>query len=276
MMYRILFFLMIGLVCFWGLPGCGDEKPGVIEEEVVMSEDEEIGEEDVVAEEVQAGSEETDLEEVPSGNTPPAITKVRILPSPAYTNTELQVEIEAEDADGDVIEYAYQWAVIKAGGTIEDAEELDEETGPTLSHSLFARDDAVAVKVTPSDMYSEGETLGSKFIMIANAAPSIVSSPPGVAADVYTYQVEAEDLDDDTLRYSVRDGGPAGMSIDAETGLLTWEISAADAGSYEVMIQAHDGHGASGYQRFTLTVGVASGTEESGAQEAEGSGETRE
>ena len=234
-----------------------------------MSEDENSGEEDVVFEEVEADSEEADTDEISAGNTPPAIIKARIMPSPAYTNTELRVEIEAEDADGDMIEYTYQWVVIRAGGTIEDAEELEEETGPTLSPKLFARDDAVAVKVTPSDMYSEGETFGSKFIMIANSAPSITSSPPGVGGEVYTYQVQTEDPDNDTLRYSLRDGGPPGMSIDAKTGLLTWKIGADIAGSYEVMIQAHDGHGASGYQRFTMTVGGPSDAKKAGVQAAE-------
>ena len=48
----------------------------------------------------------------------------------------------------------------------------------------------------------------------ANDAPSISSTPPntGEVGSLYSYDVQATDLDGDTLAFSLT-GGPAGMTI---------------------------------------------------------------
>ncbi len=270
MEYRILIVLLIMLTCFWGLPGCGEDKPEVVQEEMLSPPVEKIEDEEVVNEQDgESDSEEAAGHEAPSGNTPPAITSAEIMPFPAYTNTDLRVKVEGEDADGDWIDYAYQWMIVKRGATIEDAQELIEQTGPALSHKLFERDDAVAVKVTPSDWYSEGETYSTKFVVIVNAPPKIVSTPPGAAVDQYRYQVKAEDADGDKIRYSLGEGAPDGMKIDAQTGLLTWTLSPGNAGAYEVLVQAHDGNGGSSFQRFSLSMNVEQSPERNELQESE-------
>ncbi len=88
-----------------------------------------------------------------------------------------------------------------------------------------------------------------------NEAPVITSLPrvEALAGRAYEYDTDAEDVDGDTLGYSLV-LGPDGMSIDAETGLLTWTPESADVGNYDLTIGVSDGRGSRAEQRYTLSV----------------------
>ena len=78
-----------------------------------------------------------------------------------------------------------------------------------------------------------------------NQAPSIVSTPVvnATADQLYTYDVEANDPDaGDTLTFSL-DAAPAGMTIDASTGLIQWTPAAAQIGANAVTARATDAGG---------------------------------
>src|SRR5437867_6903016 len=47
----------------------------------------------------------------PSGNHPPSVLSARINPADVTLDTELRVDIQGEDADGDGVTYRYQWVV---------------------------------------------------------------------------------------------------------------------------------------------------------------------
>jgi VCBS repeat-containing protein len=73
--------------------------------------------------------------------------------------------------------------------------------------------------------------------------------PAAVAG--FSYQAAAVDPDGDTLRWSLL-AGPAGATIDAATGRLTWK--AGGPGRYDFAIRVEDGRGGAAEQRFTLEV----------------------
>lgn len=267
--------IMVGLMIVCLGTGCGEEKqqPTEAQEQQAGMEHQEGVEEAVtesaMTEHDSRGADDASMGTVASENTPPKITSAKVVPFPAYTDTDLRVEVESEDQNGDLVNYRYQWIKIGAGETIESALELEGQTGPTLSHELFTRDDALAVKVIPSDWYSEGEPYQTRFVVVFNSAPNIVSTPPAAASDVYTYQVQAKDADDDSIRYALGEGAPAKMTIDAQSGIITWPITKENTGTYEVVVQAHDGHGGSSFQRFSMTVGAESAPETTAPQKAD-------
>ena len=152
------------------------------------------------------------------------------------------------------------------------------QTGETLSHELFFRDDAVGVRIVPSDWYGKGEEFRTKLVLIENTPPKITSSPSGASSDLYTYQVTTEDVDADTVFYKLEAGAPPGMAIDTNTGLLTWDTNKAPRGDHEIGIQVHDGHGGNSFQRFTLnlTGDIGSGDAEDPEEEGEGTEEGEE
>ncbi len=90
-----------------------------------------------------------------------------------------------------------------------------------------------------------------------NTPPQIVSQPVTQATEdqLYTYQVVAEDPDaEEVLTYALLQG-PAFLSMDAATGLLSGTPQTdEEAGDYTVVIQVSDLNNATDTQTFTLTV----------------------
>jgi RHS repeat-associated protein len=93
-----------------------------------------------------------------------------------------------------------------------------------------------------------------------NQAPQIVSSPtlrarPNAA---YTYQLDAHDLEKDTLTYHLLDA-PSNMILDATTGMLTWSTPNLTS-SVLVRVEVRDSRGGSSQQSFTLEVSAQAGS----------------
>jgi hypothetical protein len=116
--------------------------------------------------------------------------------------------------------------------------------------------DNVTIKV---DDGFGGSTTQSFTIVVAAAPtvlpPSITSTPPEPATvgSPYVYQVTATDPSGAPLTYSLL-AAPAGMTIDAASGLVSWTPTASQLGNQSVAIQAADPSGASASQTFTLVV----------------------
>ncbi|HCL90817.1 MAG TPA: hypothetical protein DHW70_05820, partial [Candidatus Atribacteria bacterium] len=75
-----------------------------------------------------------------------------------------------------------------------------------------------------------------------NKAPVVISEPIFTAIEdqLYSYQVEASDPNGDTLTYSFT-AKPEGMSIDSESGLITWTPTNAQVGVNKVEVEISDG-----------------------------------
>ncbi|MEM6398797.1 MAG: Ig-like domain-containing protein [Cyanobacteria bacterium P01_D01_bin.116] len=88
-----------------------------------------------------------------------------------------------------------------------------------------------------------------------NAAPVIESKPEIeiLGGKQYQYQIEATDPNDDTITYELLTS-PEGMSIDAETGLITWDTTTDNVGNQNVVVQASDSRGRTDTQVFNLAV----------------------
>ncbi|MGY6553158.1 MAG: putative Ig domain-containing protein [Wenzhouxiangella sp.] len=87
-----------------------------------------------------------------------------------------------------------------------------------------------------------------------NAPPVFTSTPVSQApiAASYAYQAAAFDPDGDVLNFALL-SAPAGMSVDAATGLVTW--APAQAGQHSIILQVDDGQGGQATQNYTLFVG---------------------
>ncbi len=101
------------------------------------------------------------------------------------------------------------------------------------------------------------ERVDLTVVAMNNAAPTITSQPEIVAAfdSPYSYDVEATDPDGDPLTFSLGTA-PAGMTIDANSGVISWTPTAADEGQPMVSVLVNDGLGGQGVQDFAITVGA--------------------
>ncbi|MCU7892800.1 MAG: tandem-95 repeat protein [Candidatus Thiodiazotropha sp. (ex Ustalcina ferruginea)] len=92
-----------------------------------------------------------------------------------------------------------------------------------------------------------------------NKPPRFISTPV-LAAQVgvaYQYDVDAIDRQDDPIRYSLK-SFPAGMSIDSESGVITW--IPVQSGEYSVKVRAVDDSGLYDQQGYMLSVSEGSNT----------------
>ena len=88
----------------------------------------------------------------------------------------------------------------------------------------------------------EGCSNLEKIFPILNQPPVIVSNPLTAIEEnqLYSYQIQAEDPERDTLNYTLL-VYPQGMSINRETGLITWLPDHQQIGVHQVIIEVSDG-----------------------------------
>ncbi len=81
-------------------------------------------------------------------------------------DTELRVDIQSEDADGDRVTYQYQWVVngIPALGA----------TAPVFKPERLKKGDRVTTEIVPTDGKADGAIFTTGPVTIGNTAPSIV------------------------------------------------------------------------------------------------------
>ena len=82
---------------------------------------------------------------------------------------------------------------------------------------------------------------GCSFLPYGNKAPAIDSAPltSTKVEQVYTHDVNANDLEDDVLTYSLLTY-PEGMTIDTVTGVINWTPMKEQIGEYEVTVNVED------------------------------------
>ena len=82
---------------------------------------------------------------------------------------------------------------------------------------------------------------GCSFLPYGNTAPVLDSTPPTTAKVeyLYTYDVNANDLEDDLLTYSLL-ASPEGMTIDPPTGAITWTPTEEQIGENGITVKVSD------------------------------------
>jgi cytochrome c peroxidase len=121
---------------------------------------------------------------------------------------------------------------------------------------LIAGPNVITVSVVdPSGPQPTQTTLTATIVVIANNPPTITSTAitTAGAGQLYNYDVNATDPDGDALTFSLVTA-PAGMTIQAATGLIAWTPTVAQAGPNNVTVRATDPGGLFAEQSFTITV----------------------
>lgn len=179
-------------------------------------------------------------------NTPPIISSLSIRPQPAKSGDKLVMLVEADDPDHDRVELFFRWW---RNTTV--AKEGDE---PALDTAGFSPKDVVSVEVIPRDRTATGKPMKSEPLVLGNSPPTIISTPSTPAGkERYEYVVKANDPEGDRIRYRL-EIAPPGMTIDADTGLIAWQMVPELAGTYKVRVVAEDTEGGIAFQEFDVMV----------------------
>ncbi|MFN0052048.1 MAG: putative Ig domain-containing protein [Planctomycetales bacterium] len=179
-------------------------------------------------------------------NAPPVIADVAS--ALALAGRPFAIDLHAGDADGDPIAFErvtgpVGLSVDPQHGTLRWLPGIDQ----LGNHTVTVR------ALDPFGGFDE-KTL-TIAVRGAGGPPAFTSNPPTVAAvgKTYVYPVLATDLDEDPLLFSLS-AAPAGMTIDAVTGVVQWTPTGGQVGSHRVIIRVADGAGGFATQAFAVAV----------------------
>ena len=183
-------------------------------------------------------------------NRQPVITSN---PATAATVGRLyQYNPAANDPDGDPL----VWSLDKAPATMSISATTGALRWTPTSSELGTQE--VIVRVIDSQGAWATQSYGI-LVRLVNVPPNITSDPRTDAkvSEAYLYAVRAVDPENDPLVFSLTTK-PTGMTIDAETGTITWTPSPSQVGSRDVVVRVDDGQ--SGWATQSFTVIVSTGT----------------
>lgn len=135
---------------------------------------------------------------------------------------------------------------------------VGKETEYTLDDLELGRTYRIAVVAYDAQAkesgYSEPIEIPLQTIT-TNNPPQIVSLPviEGQVGKIYSYNVDAEDYDEDILSYSLK-VAPKGAEINSDTGVITWTPAESQAGSNSFVVLVSDNAGGEDEQAFTIIV----------------------
>ncbi len=173
----------------------------------------------------------------------------------ATTGTEYRYEPLARDPEGSLIRYE----LVSGPAGMQLLNDGDSVIGlPTpvlrwISDSPAGRNFTVQLKAVDISGQSALQTYLLQ-VRGPNVAPVITSVPVTIvtADSVYRYDVDATDAED-SVRYELINRLP-GMHFNSITGLILWNPTDAEIGSYPLEVRAVDDRGAVTTQRFVLDV----------------------
>ncbi|MCL1475904.1 choice-of-anchor C family protein, partial [Argonema antarcticum] len=194
-------------------------------------------------------------EQIPS-NLAPAITSTP--DSEVYYNKPYSYKVTATDPENDPLTYSLVSPATgpMAGMSMDSTGNLTWTPANTGNYNI-------TVRVSDNFGNQTDQTYTLKVPSYADNRPPVFTSVPVVSATYlqpYTYQAIAKDPDYyRDLTYSVV-SGPEGMSIQPNSGLISWTPTGYQAGPQAVTIKATDYYGAAATQSFNVGVqGIAPG-----------------
>lgn len=176
-------------------------------------------------------------------NSPPLLADVRFVPSDTYRpGDRFGVEAKGADPDGDTVEISYEWF---------------RNGGPSGKEKFFEgemkRGDRIQVRITPFDGYD----YGSPAVLnreILNMQPVIVEDDK-IEFDgrTLTGRIKASDPDGDPLTFTLK-SGPEGLSIDRDSGQITWPVPQSFRGRTSAVVVVSDGRGGETTDALTIDI----------------------
>ncbi|WP_292433361.1 RHS repeat-associated core domain-containing protein [Methylobacter sp.] len=197
---------------------------------------------------------EPDLVAIDTQNSKPVANA-----GPDQINKTVGIPVELDgslssDADGDALSYI--WSLLHqpvgSSAVVQQADQTKAVFTPDKTGDYVGQ-----LIVNDGQLNSDPATALVTVSVVApvNNPPRITSSPilAATVGSLYSYDVNADDPDNDTLSYSLS-SYPSGMTINPQSGLISWTPAADQTGAQPVNVTVTDGKGGSDSQSFIVTV----------------------
>ena len=177
-------------------------------------------------------------------NTAPTISSVSIISTTLYTNDVATATVSANDADGDTLNYTWDWYVDTGTGPSLAQTQTSSGTSNTLDGVYhFDRDDEIFVEVTVDDG-STSTIQSSNPVLIRNTPPSafneiISPTAPIAGVDDLVCFAQTSDADGDgvLIQYEWYENGV--LTMNSSDTVLASDLSSGDV--WECVITPNDG-----------------------------------
>ncbi len=181
-------------------------------------------------------------------NNPPQITSTAV--TSVDENQLYSYDVNATDPENDTLTYSLTQN--PSGMTINSSSGLINWTPGSNDSGTYS----ITVKVSDgTNNVTQSYTLTVNDVSQSTGNPPRITSFPSTIVkenQLYTYDVNATDPENNTLTYSLNQS-PTGMTINASTGLINWTPSYDDSGSYIIVVNVSDG-GNNVIQSYSLMV----------------------
>lgn len=181
----------------------------------------------------------------PNENHGPTITSSP--PYPAMVNVLYEYPVTATDPDGDLLRF--RLAQSPPGMTINTNTGLIQWT-PTNTATVFAQ-----VVVDDGRGASYWQSWSMAAIVFTNLPPVFTTLPVTTATPdtAYSYDADAVDPNRDAVTFALAQN-PAGLTINAGSGLISWTPTTNQLGGHVVRVTAADTRGGVSTQSFNVVV----------------------
>jgi len=179
-------------------------------------------------------------------NTPPQILSNAV--TNAIVGRIYRYKVAANDLDGNSLTYSL--AKKPVGMEIDANSSLIEWTPPT--YGWF--DISIKVEDSNGGVVTQDYRLNASTL-IFDTPPQIISQPITFSAVGQTYQYQVTGIDPTNtapVRYYFNNGAPYYMTINSDTGLITWNPTTSDIGKRDITVAAYSSYGTA-YQTFSLS-----------------------
>jgi hypothetical protein len=178
------------------------------------------------------------------------IEGLTITPQRPTVMDSLKVEVKAHNPGDGKLSYQYQWQI--NGKVVEGA------NGNVLPAGLARKNDRITITVVPSvDGVEYRKFQYAVFAAIYNAAPSLVlKEETRKEGDVIEFQLKAEDPDGDKIHYALEEPLLEAMTIDKDTGKITWKPTSKQKGIHRFRASATDSDGSKIAKTFEFSLDV--------------------
>jgi hypothetical protein len=177
------------------------------------------------------------------------IKAVRVQPSQPTRMDTLQAEVDLASAAPKELVYTYLWRV--------NDKIIEEAKGDTLNLSPFKKRDLVTVTVTPHDGDTAGFAVASPVIAIHSVPPSLelkAMRRARKAGEPVELQLAGVAPDGELVAYSLEAPHVPGMTIDKQSGKISWSIQPDQKGAIRFGAAVEDDNGTKVTRIFDVTI----------------------